>query len=79
MLLLKLATALLLSIDVQVELLNGGVPVRSATGCESDLMGRRIWDVRALRGQLVELRIRDNETGPWGYVLVDAFEQWSRQ
>jgi hypothetical protein len=64
---------------IQVELLNGGVPVRSATGCESDLMGRRIWDVRALRGQLVELRIRDNETGPWGYVLVDAFEQWSRQ
>ena len=64
--------------SLQVELLEDGVPVRSATGCESDLMGRRIWDVADLRGQLVELSIRDDETGPWGYLVVDTFEQWSR-
>lgn len=63
---------------LQVELLKDGLSVRSATGCESDLMGRRIWDVRGLRGQLVQLRIRDDQTGPWGYLLVDTFEQWSR-
>lgn len=63
---------------LQVELLKDGEPVRAATGCESELMGRRIWDVTALRGERVQLRIRDDEKGAFGHLVVDTFEQWSR-
>ena len=63
--------------ELVVELLQDGEPVRAATGCESDLMGRRVWDVTALRGERVRLRIRDDDEGAFGHLLVDTVEQWS--
>lgn len=64
--------------SLQVELLRDAEPVRSATGCDSDLMGRRVWDVADLRGESVQLRIRDAEDGSLGHLVVDTFEQWKR-
>ena len=65
---------------LRVELLHRGRTLRSAAGCQSDMMGRRVWDVRSLRGERVQLSIRDDDDDrAWGYLVVDTFEQWTRR
>ncbi|MEM9729199.1 MAG: hypothetical protein AAF997_11475 [Myxococcota bacterium] len=63
--------------QLAVELLHDGVPVRHATGCRSDILSRRIWDVRDLQGEQVQLGVRDGDETAWGHAIVDTFEQWT--
>ncbi|HEX6274438.1 MAG TPA: hypothetical protein VFZ53_15455 [Polyangiaceae bacterium] len=53
--------------------------VRRATGCNSDALGRRVWNVADLRGKRGRLEIVDGETGGWGHILVDSVTEWSRK
>jgi hypothetical protein len=62
---------------LRVELIVGGQVVASATGRDSELLGRRSFDIASHRGQSAVLRIVDDATGPWGHILVDEIAQWS--
>ncbi len=50
--------------------------VFSETGTNHELLGRREWDIRALRGRSARLEIVDRARGPWGHILVDEVIQW---
>lgn len=52
---------------------------RTATGCESALLGRRAWNVAAFRGKLAQIEIADLRKGNWGSLYVDEIEQWRRR
>lgn len=57
--------------QLQVELLVGGVPVRSTTGTNSGDLNWKNWDVSQYFGQIARIRIVDNATGPWGHLTLD--------
>ena len=57
--------------QLQVELLVGGVPVRTATGKNSGDLNWQNWDVSPWYGQIARIRIVDNATGPWGHLTLD--------
>ncbi|WP_120522780.1 GH32 C-terminal domain-containing protein [Arthrobacter celericrescens] len=57
--------------QLQVELLVGGVPVRTATGKNSGDLNWQNWDVSPWYGQIARIRIVDNAAGPWGHLTLD--------
>ncbi|MCP1412373.1 GH32 C-terminal domain-containing protein [Paenarthrobacter sp. A20] len=57
--------------QLQVELLVGGVPVRTTTGTNSGDLNWKNWDVSPWYGQIARIRIVDNATGPWGHLTLD--------
>lgn len=57
--------------ELQVELLVGGVPVRTATGTNSGDLNWQNWDVSPWYGQIARIRVVDNGTGPWGHLTLD--------
>ena len=59
----------------RVELRIGAEVPFSATGLQSERLVRVTWDVRPYLGQTARLAIVDNETAPWGHLLVDQVEQ----
>ena len=65
------ALAVSLSID--------GVRRFSATGCGSDLLGRRLWHIEPYKGQMAVLELVDERPGPRGYLLVDEIVQWVKK
>ncbi len=67
------------SSKIRIELLHEGEVVRRAFGCNSELMGRRIWNVESLQGKDVQIRLIDASTRRWGHLLVDSITQWQRQ
>jgi arabinofuranosyltransferase len=64
--------------NLYVALVVDGKPVRRATGCNSEALGKRVWNVADLRGKEAHLEIVDRESGGWGHILVDSVSQWSR-
>lgn len=60
---------------LRVSLFVGDRPIYSTTGNDSEVLGRREWDIRAYRGQNARLEIIDNAKGAWGHILVDEIEQ----
>jgi hypothetical protein len=62
----------------KLELLVDNLPVRAATGCNSEWLGRRVWNVSMYRGKTGHLVITDASGGQWGHVLVDEIELWKR-
>ncbi|MDQ2645907.1 MAG: hypothetical protein M3020_18980, partial [Myxococcota bacterium] len=59
----------------RVELVIDGEPVRSATGCDSAWLGRRVWNVRGLRGKSALLTVQDQTST--GHVLADEIVEWA--
>ena len=57
---------------VAAELLVGDRVVRSASGRESEELAWVTWDVADLVGRDARIVLRDEATGPWGQLLVDA-------
>jgi hypothetical protein len=66
----------LLPAGAHVDLLVDGEKVMTATGCDADVWGARLWDVRRYRGRRASLAIRDESPEPWGHIVVDAIEAW---
>jgi hypothetical protein len=64
--------------SVGVELLVDGESRFSATGCNSEIMGRRLWPTTALRGKRARLRLIDEAPGGWGHLVLDEVVQWQR-
>lgn len=60
----------------RIQLLVENQPVRSATGCDTDWMGQRVWNVSQYKGKSARYVIEDNSTGSWGHLLVDEIVEW---
>jgi hypothetical protein len=65
--------------QVYAELLVDGQPRFSATGCGTEIMGRRLWPTSELQGKRARLRLVDNSSSAWGHLVVDELVQWKRQ
>jgi hypothetical protein len=65
--------------QLTVELLVDGERRFVATGCVTEMMGRRLWPTKDLAGRRARLRLVDNSPGGWGHLLVDELVQWKRQ
>ena len=63
----------------RVELIHDGRVVHRSSGCRSGIMGRRVWNLSALRGEKVQLRLVDASTGAWGHLTIDTITQWRRK
>jgi arabinofuranosyltransferase len=62
----------------QVRLRVGDQVVATATGCATEVFGRRIWPIHAYRGQEARLEIVDEGGDPWQHLLVDEVTEWER-
>jgi hypothetical protein len=65
--------------ELKVELVVDGERRFAATGCGSEMMGRRLWPTTELIGKRARLRMVDSSSGGWGHLLVDELVQWKRQ
>lgn len=63
--------------NLRVSLVVDGQRVFSATGRNNDTMGRKTWDIAALRGKMATIEIVDHSTKKWGHITVDEIVQWS--
>ncbi len=61
---------------LRVMLIVDGLDVAHASGCGSEILGRRHWDVAAHRGREARLMIVDLQSQGWGHVIVDEVEVW---
>lgn len=57
---------------VAVELLAGGQVVQSARGQGDENLRPAVWDLLPYVGKTLQVRIRDDATGDWGHINVDA-------
>ncbi len=57
--------------DTYVGLFINGTRVLSETGANSGNLTLRTWDVSAYQGQTAEIRIIDNSTAGWGFIMCD--------
>lgn len=64
---------------VEVRLRVDGQTVKRVTGCDSELLGRRVIPTGAWRGRTAELEIVDRSEKPWGHVTVDEVVEWIRR
>lgn len=64
------------SARLRVDLVVDDTAVDTATGCESELLSLRVWDVEAHRNHLARLVITDVQPGSWGHIIVDEVLQW---
>lgn len=48
----------------------------SATGCQAEMLGRRLWFIKPYRGKQAVLEIHDRQPGQWGHLLLDEVQQW---
>ena len=62
--------------NLRVSLVVDGQAKRVATGCGSELLGRRLWNVREYIGRTAHIEIVDGSTSGWGHILVDELVQW---
>lgn len=62
---------------VHVGLLVDGNLVRRASGCNTEVLGRRVWDIRDLRGRRARVEVVDASGRGWGHVLADEVVQWT--
>lgn len=57
--------------ETYVGLFINGVRILAETGTNSGTLTQRTWDVSAYIGQHAEIRIVDNSTGGWGFIMCD--------
>jgi len=60
----------------RVQLLVENEPVRVATGCDTEWLGQRIWNVAQFKGKSARYVIEDNSTAAWGHLVVDDIVEW---
>jgi hypothetical protein len=52
--------------------------IAAATGCKSEILSRRVWDVRPWRGMQARLVVVDDSDNGWGHIIVNDVVQWER-
>ena len=60
-----------------VALIVDQVRVRTATGRDSETLGRKVWDIASFRKRQGRIEIYDGETGPHDHITADEFAQWT--
>jgi hypothetical protein len=63
---------------IYVDLIVDGERRFWATGCNSDIMGRRLWPTSDLIGKRARLRLVDGSSGAWSHLVADEIVQWKR-
>jgi hypothetical protein len=64
-----------LTVDLVID---GSVRARTASGCNTEILGRRAWNVAALKGHTARVVITDTSARAWGHVTVDDIVEWAR-
>jgi hypothetical protein len=59
-----------------VALVVDGKPVRSATGCQTEWLGARVWDLSPFRGKEARVVVTDASRAPFGHLVVGAIKEW---
>jgi arabinofuranosyltransferase len=59
-----------------VALLIDGNIVLKATGCESEMLRRQVWDVAQIRGRRARILLVDDNSQNWGHLVVGDIKQW---
>jgi len=62
---------------LRVSLVVDGQRRFSETGTRSETLGLREWDISPYKGKSAVLEIVDEESGPWGHIIVDEVLQWT--
>jgi hypothetical protein len=62
---------------VHVALVIDGQAVRVATGCATELMGRRAWNVRDYKGLTGRIELVDSSPDGWGHLVADEVVEWA--
>jgi hypothetical protein len=62
--------------NLRVSLLVDGERKLSSGGCDTEMMGERLWQIGAFKGKLGVLEIVDDVAGPWAHLVVDEVVQW---
>ena len=57
--------------EIRVELVASGITVAKTTGKCQETMTKEVWDVKALLGKSVQLRIVDHSSKTWGHINFD--------
>ncbi len=66
-------------LEVKGGLAGTWLPMRSATGKNSEVLRRETWDVTALANSKARIVIVDNSSGHWGHINVDDIQFGSTQ
>jgi hypothetical protein len=51
-------------------------PVYTATGCDTNIIGQRLWFIKPYKGKMARLEIIDGERSANGHMIVDEIVQW---
>ena len=61
-----------------VALIIDGKRVKTTTGCQWDVTGKRRWGVSNYKGKKAFLEVTDDLSAQWGHILVDDVVQWTK-
>jgi hypothetical protein len=62
--------------SLTVSLVIDGKPVRTATGCRSEWLGTRTWDVKPFRGARATIMLTDDSKDDLGHLVVGTITEW---
>lgn len=62
--------------DLQMTLEVEREEVARTSGCDTELLGRRLWNVSNYKGKHARIWIRDQTRVPWGHLIVDRIREW---
>lgn len=60
----------------RVALIIDGSTVFTATGCDRNMMGSRLWLIKPYKGKEARLQIIDSDRSKLGHIIVDEVVQW---
>ncbi len=63
---------------LRVSLMVDGQRTFSTTGCQSEMLARRVWNVASLRGSRAQITVVDEAEYGWGHIVVDSITEWRR-
>ena len=65
--------------DTRVELLSDGKPFYTTSGLEEEDLRREVIDLIKYMNKDIQIRLVDNNTGPWGHINFDDFRLYDKK